>query len=95
MTDAEERDEQILTGTLPPTPEEQLARDWEVEDALAEKAEAMGITGPWTRFSPAECAVLAAALDAALAAGEMVGVSNEWTPLGEALRRKALAGAMR
>jgi hypothetical protein len=90
-------DEQIATGTLPATPEEELARDWEVEDALARVAQELGITGAWTAFSPAECRMFAAALDVTGFAAAITGVEFSMVDgvVVEQLRLKAVAGGAR
>lgn len=92
-----DREEAIASGMVEPTAEEQLERDWEAEDALASKAVELGITGPWTAFSPAECRVIATALEVAQVASSVVGLAfdGEDAVMVDGLRLKAEAGAKR
>lgn len=91
------REDAIATGRTPATPEEDLERYWEAQDRLAELAPAVGVTGLWTSFSPAECRLIEMSLDVLPLARLMVGL--EVPPRDVAveleLRRKAQRGAAR
>lgn len=82
--------------TLRAMPEE-LTRYWDEQDRLAAMAPALGVTGPWTPFSPAECRLIEMALDVLPLARLMVGL--EMAPHDVAveleLREKAQRGAAR
>lgn len=91
------REDALASGTVEASAEERLARNLEVEDALAAKGAELGITGPWTSFSPAECRTIAAALDVAgfSAALAGAGFSAAGAEMVERLRLKAVAGGAR
>lgn len=88
------REDAIASGT---TPEEELARYWEEQDRLAEKAPALGVTGPWTSFSPTECRLIEMSLDVLPLARLMVGleVPAHDVAVELELRAKAQMGAER
>ncbi len=56
-----------------------------------------GVTGPWTSFSPAECAAIAAAFGVVATARAVVGLvpAPADAAAEESLRLKACAGAGR
>lgn len=98
VTGQDHHDEELRAcGLEPPSPEEELVREWEVRDALESCAVELGLTGRMTAFAPHECVVIARGLGALLDMEEMLGgvLAAEVRELTERVSEKATVGAQR